>query len=920
MNIDRRLENLLYDSDLLRFESGPTENFVIKTPSKLSRLVREKIERAHPTPSRPIGNLLLNVNFHELEKSLETTKQSLKMEPVAIEVDLSHLSAYPTIHSILTDQLPSENKAGKIISPLEAKMELYLKYIRGKHQEEIALDSAQNIKSARRMILTGNLRDWDSRIDKVIDSTSASKDPFVYDNSKINSFHPFVIRKMDKRSDANLYRYLNHVYTFVQRVRPYEPTRPRGQASSDNNILNELDHTSGFINTTTRNIQRNGSMHYMLNQSRDSVSARGGSVHEDQFSLRSKIGNSILPRREKFTAILNLLSEFSMISQDGKERQIFLTAQELLLGLNYGAKDPNLSPKDLSIEHTNELIQRSCYILENVFNDSCKRNARRKKIEVANLGSIQIDTLQIILGYIDDFVLRPEIVPNTMIVRDDKGTPIFALLFYLLRAGLGKLFESFCEEYQDKYMDEVKQILSIYRERVHGIQQRMRREEQLKLQSDINSLAYAAPKDVFKSALLCLLGGSDEDVDQGAILSEMNDFLWFYLFKSQESLGSPSNNTLLELQRQIAFFENEEKDVIQVVKNQILTLMFAEAVQTLYQSSDYYAEAAQLAFIFEEARLIQLQALWKHRQPSLLEQSRNEEILANFADGIANKFPTEAIAYLCAINDPHRRAYAIRILFEKNGLIPLYFNTNNSSYLNLEKFKTLITQDVYDIFLNSLIDKSESDLQRLTISHVRILEEANNITAIIKLLIEIFYWEVQRMRQTDSKSKEIGNDEQIAEAKRYLTRLFSEPAIKVAFEQNENYRYAILAKNIYELIHQYGKDQNAKRAVDRIDQANFFEVDYSWLTNKLKIMYLQLVEQTLLVYNAYQSQQNVRSLSYDSIINMLKPRLARIRSYFYEKMKVSFPQVERPFNSFHAIESHIKDLLNNLKTIEVINR
>lgn len=921
MNTDRRLENLLCDSELILFENAPTENFTIKAPSKLRRLAREKVERAQLTPSRPIGNLLLNINFHDLEKSLESTKQAMKMEPIAIEVDLTHLSSYPVIHSLSSEQIPPEDKTGKKLSLLEAKMNVYLKYMQQKHQEEIELESAQNIKCARRTILTGNLRNWDSRGDRLVEATNATKDGFVFDPTMMNSYLPFVTKKMEKKSESNFYPYISLIYNFVQKVKLYEPSRPKGQVVN-NNILDELDHPSGFLNLTARNIQRNGNINYMLNQSRDSISVRGGSLHDDQYSMRSKIGHSILPRHEKANAILGLLHEFALLTQDSNESSIYLIIKELLKGLKYGPKDTHLTQKELSVEHTNELLQKSCEILQIEFYENCKRVARRRKVEMPNLNASQIDILQIILGYVEEYVLNQEFMRKHQFVRNENNLPIWAILYYLLRAGMTKVFEAVCEEYRGNNMDEVKQALTIYRERVQGIQERSSREAQSKLESEIDSFGYSPPNDVFKNTLVSLLGGNDELASR-ELLSEVKNYLWFHLFKSQESYSLNPSHKLLDLQRKVKDTERDfmqGNQVLEIVKIQILTLMFSEAVQTLHQSQSYFTEAAQLAFIFEEARLINLQALYRHRGFSIEEHSKIEEILGEFADEIANKFPLEAIAYLCAIDNPKKKAYAIKNLFEKNGLITTFFNTNNASYQMLDKFKSLITPDIYDLFLNFLIETSEVDLNRLTIAYVRILEEAKNSTAIIKMLIEIYYWDVQRLKNSDQKSKELDRDEQITEAKRYLTRLFSDPSHKVFFERNALFKEAILAKQICELIQFYAKENNARKAVDRIEQFHLFDFEYGLFSNKLKILYFQLVEQVLTIYNVYQSQQNVRSISYDSIINQLKPRLERISNYFYESMKGDYPTPERPFSNFNKIESNIKDLLNTLKTIQIINR
>ena len=406
------------------------------------------------------------------------------------------------------------------------------------------------------------------------------------------------------------------------------------------------------------------------------------------------------------------------------------------------------------------------------------------------------------------------------------------------------------------------------------------------------------------------------------ILSDMHTYIWVHLFKSMESSPSTPSHKLLDLQRKLKDLEGEfsQSEILEYVKLQILTLMFSEAVRTLRLSQSYYIEAALLAFVFEEARLINLQHLYKHRGFSMEDHSAVEEVLSDFADEIANKFPLEAISYLCAIDNNKRKALAIKHLFEKNSLIPTFFNTNNQSYQMLDKFKTLITSDIYGLVLNYLIETSEIDLNRLTVSYVRILEEAKNSGAIMKMLIDIFYWEVQKLQSTDQMSRELERDEQFTEAKRFLTQLFNNPAHRIFFERNELYNDVILAKHIYDLFYFYAKDSNAKRAVDRIEHSNFFYIHYEGLSNKLKILFLQMVEQVLTIYHSYERELNPRTINYDSIINQLKGRLSEITNYFYERMRNNLPTPERPFNNFNKITANIKDLLNTLKNIQIINR
>jgi hypothetical protein len=928
MNSDRRLQNLLFDSELLLVENGPIENLAFKAPSKLRKIIQKKNEQSLPSEPRQTSSLLLNINFPELEKTLEATKTILKFEPVASVVDLSNLSYFPVLQFMTNGKAESVDNS-KIKNPSEPaksdnKIEEYIKYTRQRNLTETGLETSKNMQTARRGVLQSLLKSWDQRLDRVIDATVNSKDTSPYDPQQINIYLPFVTKKMDKVIDTRRFAYINHVYNYIQMSRVFERPKNHREVSHGNilhNITAHNGHADSFdhghrnmMHITGRNL---GRQHQPMNYKsmnyggQDSISL-SGSINEEGRSGVSKIGLSILPRLEKAKMINNLLDEFAMINQNSQESSIFLICKELFKGLDFGPKDSSLSKKEIAVVHVNELLDQSCRILQLEFFEQSKRMSKRRKLENATLNGRQIETVQIVYGYIEEYVLDEAFSMENIIMRDEDGLPVWALLFYLLRAGLVNEFEVFCQEYSGSLISDVRHAFNIYKEKM-GHKEISNIEIRSKFESDADGFGLSDTSDVFKRTLASLLGGSEELADL-SLLSDMKDYLWFSLFKSHEDDYKHPNYRILDLQKKIKQTEKEFVDngeILELVKIQILTLMFSEAIDTLHEVPSYFAEAAQLSFICEEARIIKLQRIYKGRDLHRTERSKSvEKILSEFADEIAQRFPIEAIAYLCSISNPSKKAKVIKYFIDKNGLQNAFFNISSESFHLLDKLKSLMNKESFEALLALLSRRSEIEADLLTVSYIRVLEESSNVTEILNLVIEQEYSITQQLR-SETKNR----NSQFSEGSRHLERLFVENSNKAIFINNELYREVLVSRSIRMLFSLYYEKRNPKACMEYIDGQKYFEVEFRRLGNKLKILYLEFVHLALKVYNEYKESLKVRTLSYDSSIKYIRAHLSVAETYFYEQITGSSILPEKPFSNFDDLERQTKELINALNAI-----
>ncbi len=404
MASDRRLQNLLHDSELLLLNNSASDKVTLKAPSQLLKIVKQKNERLPQAEARVSNSILLNINFPDINKTLEATKALLKFEPSAPSQDISHLSYFPLLHD-LTQSKPL---------PLSESVQAYLSYTDRRAQIEIGVESARTQQTARRAVELNLLKRWDSRIERVMDATLANRDNLAFDPQQINLGTPFITRKMEKVVDRHRFAYINYVYNYVQMSCAFERTQTR------RDLPGRILPPDSFDQLNQSRTGRRGP--------HDSLSIGESIIEEGRQATFSKFGYSVLLRPEKARLMLGLLDEFLAINTNSQEASLFLIFKELLKGLNLGPKETSMDKRGIVFTHLNELLAQSCRILQVEFFEQCKRMAKRKKFEGGSLGGRQLETLQIIYGYLEDFVLSEGFSFEHVVIRDELGLPVWAIL------------------------------------------------------------------------------------------------------------------------------------------------------------------------------------------------------------------------------------------------------------------------------------------------------------------------------------------------------------------------------------------------------------------------------------------------------------------------------------------------------------
>lgn len=232
--------------------------------------------------------------------------------------------------------------------------------------------------------------------------------------------------------------------------------------------------------------------------------------------------------------------------------------------------------------------------------------------------------------------------------RDLDELALWALSYFVLRAGQEKHLLVFLAEYDGSLSIEAKEFCDALRVALHG-------------GLDRPLFIVSEGDDVFKRALSLLLCRVEGPI-QPFLVSNLSDFIWFHLFQARSAEnGGRTTQALSTLQSRVLSDLAPETTPLELVKYQLLCLMFEETVLTLARQPALEPEAAQALFIFLETGVLD-----SLRDPKKSTEKRFQ-ILAKFARNFCDKYPVESLVFFDPL--PPIAEELIVDFIEKNDLL-----------------------------------------------------------------------------------------------------------------------------------------------------------------------------------------------------------------------------------------------------------
>ena len=119
----------------------------------------------------------------------------------------------------------------------------------------------------------------------------------------------------------------------------------------------------------------------------------------------------------------------------------------------------NKHEEEFTYELSNTQVKSSCTYLEEEFFEMVKAKCCRSKLTFINSHKFSESANQI-YGYVEDVILNFEFIQEFFVEKDDNDIPIWAILFYCVRAGQIELAQNIARSYTGSLEQEVNEIVN----------------------------------------------------------------------------------------------------------------------------------------------------------------------------------------------------------------------------------------------------------------------------------------------------------------------------------------------------------------------------------------------------------------------------------------------------------------------------
>lgn len=662
MNNEKKLFNMLLDSEFLLSDMRASGSNFTKTPANLRRLLAQKTGRERVEASGLPG-LALHPHIVGLQKAAETLRGSFEAELLSGEPNLSELSYSEAGLSGSGDAFES---ATRYIAACRRRSLAAMTVALQRHP-------AQNL---RREILGAGIAKWDNKMESVIENVKSSEP--VTGTSALGERLPSLITA-NGMSGAAQVGYLQAVHKFVQDGR-WRERRDIEQSLdvSDASIHSRVAPPRRVVDTLLEELtQAAGSSPaaFVFPLAKQSLVEPAGSEESLLDRIADQAGDSSLRRPPRFERVL--------------ERRI-----ESVLGL-----------------------------LQNFTHDSVRAGSMRQRLgrNPPTLAPIHLESLESLYYHFENVVFPAE-SHRVNLERDSDDLALWPLLWLALRTGQLRAVAALVEAYNGSFRSEARAFQAC----LTGLLDR--RTERL-------SFFVNQGEDDYKRALSLAMNEVD-GVPSDALVENLVDFVWLGLFQTRTAIlsGRPPL-ALPRLQRKIAN-DMASESPLELVKWQLICLMFEDAVGTLSRADAYTDEAAQLAFVYIGSELAESNRAFRAKYANYTPRtspSTMEAIILNFAAGLSRRYPVECLAYLDRL--PSDSGEVAADFIEKNNLVPIIFGTSGESRTRAERAKVLLGK-MWSPALKVLSSRPTLTDSGRDVARLRILEEKGDAAEVVRLMAE----------------------------------------------------------------------------------------------------------------------------------------------------------------------------------------
>lgn len=286
----------------------------------------------------------------------------------------------------------------------------------------------------------------------------------------------------------------------------------------------------------------------------DNTSERLGTSISDEVRSRQRgMYTTILPDTQKANLLFHFISQMISITRGAPSNSIYVLCRDLIRCLDFNMRERDTSIQELASEHVDELIRGSCLVLQSAFYEHC-RVARKHASQFAHLSS-QLDKLYFLLSYIEQEVLATSFLTDNIVARDDQQLPVWALIFYGLRAGLYHEVCDFCKIYKGAFMSEISKLHEFLLSHADELAITAQHSDvcigkDYTQKVEMPSVLLTS-QEVFMKALAALFERRGNDMPP-ALGTNLHDYIWFHLFCSRDTSTINPTRRLLDLHKKLS--------------------------------------------------------------------------------------------------------------------------------------------------------------------------------------------------------------------------------------------------------------------------------------------------------------------------------------------------------------------------------
>lgn len=467
---------------------------------------------------------------------------------------------------------------------------------------------------------------------------------------------------------------------------------------------------------------------------------------------------------------------------------------------------------DFLVYAVNSMILESCLYIQTAFWNYIQGSF--PIVGCADLPKAVADNFGRLLSFVNAHLSR---FPETLFTKDGNNLPVWALLFFAIRAGLFEDVFVFCSSYNGSLEEEVRafgvsfltHLRSLKIDFAKGKEERvseyLTNNQQLVRQKISNDFS-----DDFRAGLTEIFEHKETLVKE-TLAPRVLDAIWYRLFSSFESLDGALTFRIFNLQSLIRGTDwSVQADLAKNVPfYNILSLMFDDCPLVLRDLQKNSSDALKVAFLVTETRLSAIMRTYARlagKEPPVKPASK---FLIESAMAINRNYWENAVALINALPTSADRQEALLQYSKTHHLFQLMFDFEIPKNQSPNSLKSLVQPAEFRAFV------AES------LQTFRIRDDWKNFSFLANALIEIGNWKEfcgLFINLKYEQIKRIVNNDTLDAAdfdriRTHIDRVFRE-FVPAEFKSDPYYKAAGACEDIKTLFF----DVVARKATDRFDR------------------------------------------------------------------------------------------------------